>query len=293
MLSIVVAIGGSSTVENKEKEDEDEEEEKVKDYYSVGEYTAPSALQYVTPNNGDEKRTTSIQLFHNNGNQQQGAVEKNGLEECSCTEEEEEEVCYKIQQQRFHKKFLVTVDLYQAASLEVLVLPGRPNSAMLTKPLEDSRIELMLLSCFMIVFVVGFYRFSVVWPLQNVCSGWQTSLPYITSVVMVMLAMSNNYYNEWKEYQKREFAAVTVDNPTGGEQELVTVVGPQNKKEEDEYHHHINDDGDDKTETETACTSRELDNDDETTCTRELDNDDDTTYIREPLGTGRNGAFLV
>jgi len=76
------------------------------DYYWVGEYEAPSSLQYVTPNNGDEKRNSSIQLFINNGNQQQGAVEKNGLEECSCIEEEDEEVCYKIQQQRFHRKFL-------------------------------------------------------------------------------------------------------------------------------------------------------------------------------------------
>jgi len=129
--------------------------------YWVGEYEAPSSLRYVTPNNGDEKRTTSIQLFHNNGNQQQGAVEKNGLEECSCTEEEEEEVCYKIQQQRFHKKFLVTVDLYDAASLEVLVLPGRPNSAMLTKPLEASRRKSKFTSCFLI-FHVGLFSFPVV-----------------------------------------------------------------------------------------------------------------------------------
>ena len=249
-------------------------------YYWVGEYEAPSSLQYVTPNNGDEKRTPLIQLFRNNGNQQQGAVEKNGLEGCSCTEEEEEEVCYKIQQQRFHKKFLVTVDLYQAASLEVLVLPGRPNNAMLTKTLEENRRISKYVSIFFII-AAGVFSFpGVVIPLKMffgypnvtdpcICSEWQTYVPYITLVVMVMLASVS-----WNEYYKGEFAALIFHNSAGGEQEFVTVVGPQNKKEEDEYHHHVNDD-------------------DETACTRELDNDDDTTYIREPVGTGRNGAFLV
>ena len=182
-------------------------------YYWVGEYEAPSSPRYVTPNNGDEKRTTSIQLFHNNGNQQQGAVEKNGLEECSCTEEEEEEVCYKIQQQqRFHKKFLVTGDLYDAASLEVSVLPGRPNSAMLTKSFKHSPLELMYNSCFYFVCVVALFMPGVVVPLQVIfedrkdqndldygqmlCSEPQTSLlSYITLVVMVMLAVSNMVWN--------------------------------------------------------------------------------------------------
>ena len=193
------------------------------DYYWVGEYEAPSSLQYVTPNNGDEKQSTSIQLFHNNGNQQHGAVEKNGLEECSCTEEEEEEeVCYKIQQQRFHKKFLVTVDLYQAASLEVLVLPGRPNSAMLTKPLEENRRISKFVSIFLTIHAGGFSFPGVVIPLKiffgdskntwcgqdddYTCSEWQTYVPYITLVVMVMLAVSSFF---WNGYQKGEFAAVT------------------------------------------------------------------------------------
>jgi len=192
--------------------------------------------------------------------------------------------------------------------LEVLVLPGRPNNAMLTKPLEEKRRRSKGVSIFFILHAGGFSYPGVVMPLKrlidnsrdtwdtygqdddNICSHieWQTYVPYITLVVMVMLAVSNTV---WNEYQKGEFAAVIVHNPAGGEQELVTGVGLQNKKEEDKYHHHINDDDDDK--TDATCTSRELDNDDETACTRELDNDDDTTYIRESVGTGRNGAFLV
>ena len=196
------SIGGSSTVENKEKEDEDEEEEKVKDYYWVGEYTAPSALQYVTPNNGDEKQTTSIQL---------------------------------IQQQRFHKIFRVTSDFYQAASLEVLVLPGRPNNAMLKKRLEEGRREMVIKLYFFICFSgVWFWFWSSFYNGRPwaVCShvGWQTYVPFITLNVMVVLAV---IFEMWNEYQKMEFAAVAVHNPAGGEQELVTVVGPQNKKEED------------------------------------------------------------
>ena len=196
------SIGGSSTVENKEKEDEDEEEEKVKDYYWVGEYTAPSALQYVTPNNGDEKQTTSIQL---------------------------------IQQQRFHKIFRVTSDFYQAASLEVLVLPGRPNNAMLKKRLEEGRREMVIkLYLFICYSGVWFWFWSSFYNGRPwaVCShvGWQTYVPFITLNVIVVLAV---IFEMWNEYQKMEFAAVAVHNPAGGEQELVTVVGPQNKKEED------------------------------------------------------------
>jgi len=264
------------------------------DYYWVGEYEAPSSLQYVKSHNRN----------------QQGA-EKNGLEEC-CNKEEEEEVCYKMQQQRFQKKFLVTVDLYQAASLEVLVLPGRPEKAMLIKPLEEKRRRSKFVSLFFFIHAGGFSFPGFVLPLKKLidssrtsdnkyygqivyndynngtCSHieWQTYVPYITLVVMVMLAVSNTI---WKEYHKGEFAAVTVP-PTGGEQEL-TVVGPQKKKKEDnEYHHHVNVNDD-----ETVLCSRELDNDDddETACTRELDNDDETACTREPVGTGRNGAFLV
>eukprot|EP00555_Chaetoceros_dichaeta_P000047 CAMPEP_0198276298 /NCGR_PEP_ID=MMETSP1447-20131203/65236_1 /TAXON_ID=420782 /ORGANISM="Chaetoceros dichaeta, Strain CCMP1751" /LENGTH=561 /DNA_ID=CAMNT_0043971237 /DNA_START=623 /DNA_END=2309 /DNA_ORIENTATION=- len=219
----------------------------------------------------------------------QGA-EKNGLEEC-C--KEEEEVCYKMQQ-RFQKKFLVTEDLYQAASLELLVLPGRPNQAMLTKPLEDKRRDAKVLSIFCFFFSGMFSVPGIVIPLKILiasrsdiygpddllmCSQivWQTYVPYVSLLLIVILLVS---YGLWNEYQKGEFEAVTVH--PAGEQEL-TVVGPQ-KKKEDEYHH-INDDA-------TACT-RELDYDDETVCTRELDNDGETACSREPVGTGRNRAFLV
>jgi len=253
-------------------------------YYWVGEYEAPS-LQDVKPNS-DEKRTT-IQLFHNGD--QQGA-ETNGLEEC-C--KEEEEVCYKMQQ-RFQKKFLVTVDLYQAASLEFFVLPGRPNQAMLTKPLEDKRREAKFLSIYFFFHVPMFSVPGIVIPLKILiasrsdkygpddllyCSQivWQTYVPYISLLLMAMLSVT---YVLWNECQKGEFEAVTVH--PAGEQEL-TVVGPQKKKEH--KYHHINDDA-------TACT-RELDYDDETVCTRELDNDGETACTREPVGTGRNRAFLV
>jgi len=247
-------------------------------YCWVGEYEAPS-LQYVKLN-GDEKQTT-IQLCHNGG--QQGA-EKNGLEE---------EVCYKMQQ-RFQKKFLVTVDLYQAASLELLVLPGRPNQAMLTKPMEDKRRSAKFASIFCFFHGGGFSVPGIVIPLKILiasrsdkygpddllyCSQivWQTYVPHISLLLMVMLLVT---YELWNEYKKGEFEAVTVH--PASEQEL-TVVGPQ-KKKENEYHH-INDDA-------TACT-RQLDYDDETVCTRELDNDGETACTREPVGIGRNRAFLV
>jgi len=263
-----------------------EENNSSLDYCWVGEYEAPS-LQYVKLNS-DEKQTT-IKLFHNGD--QQGS-EKNGLEEC-C--KEEEEVCYKIQQ-RFQKKFLVTVDLYQAASLELSVLPGRPNQAMLTKPLEDKRREAKSVSIILFFIAGGLSVVGFVMPLKifiandndndrlddvpfPLCTQivWQTYVPYIGLLLMVMLLVS---YRLWNEYQKGEFEAVIVQ--PAGEQEL-TGVGPQKKKEDKS--HHINDDA-------TACT-RELDYDDETVCTRELDNDGVTACTREPVGTGRNRAFLV
>mmetsp|Transcript_16425 Transcript_16425/g.19471 ORF Transcript_16425/g.19471 Transcript_16425/m.19471 type:complete len:415 (+) Transcript_16425:87-1331(+) len=281
------AVVLEALVVNRFTEENNSEENNLSlDYYWVGEYEAPS-LQYVKLNS-DEKQT-AIQLFHNGD--QQGA-EKNGLEEC-C--KEEEEVCYKMQQ-RFQKKFLVTEDLYHAASLELLVLPGRPNQAMLTNPLYYKRREAKSVSIILFFIASGFSVPGFVIPLKiwiandndndrlddvpfPLCTQivWQTYVPYISLLLMVMLLVS---YRLWNEYQKGEFEAVIVQ--PAGEQEL-TVVGPQKKKEDKS--HHINDDA-------TACT-RELDYDDETVCTRELDNDGETACTREPVGTGRNRAFLV